>query len=448
VAVIEAGDGTLHCVERRYLRPEVHSLMEVDRPTIAAADLDRLVLWVNKPLSALQGTLVAKYIQWGGKQTFASKKSKAVPVPQRPSCKGRERWYDVTGLQPGIGFWPMAQQYRHIAPTNPHGLPCNHNLFDIHFLPGAARAKRALMPILNSTLIAFMKSFYGRYAGTEGNLKTEVVDAVMLEIPDPRGATDAVVERLESAFARMQQRKVTHLVERKLLECHTAEEVRKAASKPLALPEELRQQDRRELDDAVWEVLGVRSERRRRALTNRLYREVAQHFRSIRVVEVQKMEQRRRTGGSLAVSSDGLASGVWADSVAPPAQPLEGWLDGESGGTWRVELPEGEARIADENDMFDPNTVYFGSKPAIPIVCSSRAQAELMYMVAQTGLRGRVSLPDDEANCKRVLAKLEKYLADGRRRIEEAMDKWVADPRMRDEVFAITWRWFIHGKPE
>jgi hypothetical protein len=134
IAVIEAGDGSLHCVEREYLRLEVHSLMQVDRPIVRSAQLDRVVLWVDQPLKDLDGTLVQKYIKWGAKQTFASKKSKAVPVPERSSCRGRTLWYDLTGREPGIGFWPMAQQYRHIIPANPEGLPCNHNLFDIHLL--------------------------------------------------------------------------------------------------------------------------------------------------------------------------------------------------------------------------------------------------------------------------------------------------------------------------
>jgi hypothetical protein len=445
-AIVEAGDGSLHCIERRYLRPEVHSLMQVDRPTIIAADLDRVVLWVDEPLSALQGTLVSKYIKWGSKQPFDSKKSKAVPVPQRSTCKGRNLWYDITGLEPGVGFWPMAQQYRHIIPANPEGLPCNHNLFDVHFLTSEARARRALMPILNSTLIALVKSFYGRYAGTEGNLKTEVVDVVMLEIPDPRRATEAQVKRLESALSRIQRRKVTHLVERELLECHTAEEVRKAASRPLALPNELCQEDRRELDDAVWEVLGVTDEGRRKALTDRLYREVALHFRAIRVVEVQKMEQRRQTGGSSGVSPVSLASDAWAELGQDWKKPLSEWLEQESGGAQIVDIPEGRVRIAAEHDMFEPTTVFFGSKPPITHECSSRAEAELLYAVADAGLRGPVSLPDREIDCQRVLRHLAQRLSAGSRLIDELAETRAGDEKLKDQVAETLRRWFIHGR--
>ncbi|MFH0939774.1 MAG: hypothetical protein V1899_10935, partial [Planctomycetota bacterium] len=116
VRIIKAGDGTLHPIETTFVRPEVHSLMQVERPVVHAKDTDRVVLWVNKELSEISGTYAAKYIRWGAKQTFASRKSKAVPVPQRSSCASRSWWYDLTNISTGTVFWPMAQQYRHIIP--------------------------------------------------------------------------------------------------------------------------------------------------------------------------------------------------------------------------------------------------------------------------------------------------------------------------------------------
>ena len=110
VRIVRAGDNPLHPIEADYLRPEVHSLMQVDRPVVRAADTDRVVLWVNKELRELSGTLVAKYIRWGAKETFASKKSKAVPVPERSTVAARPRWYDLTGGKIGVAFWPKAQK--------------------------------------------------------------------------------------------------------------------------------------------------------------------------------------------------------------------------------------------------------------------------------------------------------------------------------------------------
>jgi len=45
--------------------------------------------------------------------------------------------------------------------------------------------QHVLVAILNSTLIGLFKTFYGRFAGTEGNLKTEVVDVNLIEVRTP-----------------------------------------------------------------------------------------------------------------------------------------------------------------------------------------------------------------------------------------------------------------------
>jgi len=331
VIIVQCGDKTLHPIEVKYVRPEVHSLMQVDRPVVSPEQLDRVVLWVDKDLKEIKGSYAWHYITWGAKQTFASKKSKAVPVPIRATVAGRDPWYDLTGLEPGIGFWPKSQQYRHIIPANSFNLNCNCNLYDLHSLMGSQVATRAVMPILNSTLVALLKTFYGRYAGTEGNLKTEIVDVVLIEIPDPRNVNEGLLAKMESAIESMQKRRVTHLVEEAFMDCHTALEVREAAKLPFGLPLELQRPDRRKLDDAVFELLGVQDRRRREELIGRLYNEVASHFRSIRIVEVQKMEQRRRGGGKDDVSQTDLALDAWNHADPDFQEPLPTWVEDDNG---------------------------------------------------------------------------------------------------------------------
>lgn len=192
VRIVRAGDNTLHPIETEFLRPEVHSLMEVDRPVVRSADLDRLVLWVSQPVRTLSRTYVGKYINWGGRQTFESRKSQAVVVPARSTCAARPLWYDMTSAGTGTVLWPMAQKYRHIAPANPEGLVCNHNLFYLRTPELNPDEARSLAAVLNGTIVALFKHFYGRYAGSEGTLKTEVVDTVLLELPDPRGVSPAL----------------------------------------------------------------------------------------------------------------------------------------------------------------------------------------------------------------------------------------------------------------
>ena len=450
VLVVRCGDGTLHPIEKEYVRPEVHSLMQVDRPAITPEQLDRVVLWVSQPLAELKGTYVHHYIAWGSKQTFASTKSKSVPVPQRSTCVGRARWYDITGLKAGIGFWPMAQQYRHIIPANPKKLVCNHNLFDVHSFELTKTAEAALLPILNSTLVALIKQFYGRFAGTEGNLKTEVIDVMLMEIPDPRRADEAVLAQLEKAFKSLQKRQVTHLVEEALMNCHTAAEVREAAMLPLRLPEELKQADRRQLDDAVLQLLGVQSATRRLQILDRLYLEVTTYFRNIRIVEVQKMEQRRHGGGRDAVSVPALAADAWGE-LSPELQgSIPDWLAANVAHGKLIEVPEGEVRLPEAGNFFEAATVYFGKKPAISHVCESRAEAELLAAVASTGVHGSVVLPSSETECESLLSALNRRLEEGQARIEQLAAERAGTEKLREQIAALLLHWFTVGlmKPE
>ena len=447
VVIVKCGDGTLHPIEAEFVRPEVHSLMQVDRPVVTKDQLDRVVLWVNQELNELKGTYAYHYIKWGSKQTFSSKKSKAVPLPERATVSGREPWYDLTKLKPGVGFWPKSQQYRHIVPANPERLNCNCNLYDIEPLTDLPLVIRTLVPILNSTLVAFFKPYYGRYAGTEGNLKTEVVDALLLEIPDPRNVPKAIVRRLEAALHSMQQRKVTHLVEEAFMGCHTTKEVREAEKTPLGLSSELQQDDRKELDDAVFELLGVSETARRDKLIDQLYREVAFHNRAIRIVEVQKMEQRQHGGSKRQVTQMNLALGAW-DSLEPEWRtPLSDWLEQRAGKAKIVSLPDGEVRLPSDSNFFDANTVYFGKKPAVSHVCSSRAEAELVAAIALEGLRGPVSLPSTEKGCLELGEMLRERLSEANARFEEIADQTAGSDRLRAQVAKQLHRWFVHGRP-
>ena len=115
--VLEAGDGSLHPIEARYVRPEVHGLMKVTRPVIRPRDVDRVVLLVgeddNKKGEA--NRWVRQYLRYGMTATFSSTKSTGRSVPERPTCATRQSWYDLTRLvKPGFAFWPKAQQYCHI----------------------------------------------------------------------------------------------------------------------------------------------------------------------------------------------------------------------------------------------------------------------------------------------------------------------------------------------
>lgn len=133
VRLVKDGNGVVHPVESEYLAPEVHSLMNVKRPVITADELDRLILLVSRPMSDLRGTHVYKHLRYGERATFASKKSKAVPIPERSTCAGRKTWYDLTYTKRGHPIWSKGQQYRHAVVYNSHNLPANCRLYDVSY---------------------------------------------------------------------------------------------------------------------------------------------------------------------------------------------------------------------------------------------------------------------------------------------------------------------------
>src|SRR5437763_446671 len=100
---------------------------------------------------------------------------------------------------------------------------------------------------------------------------------------------------MKPARVRTQQRALGRLVEEQLMACRSPERAKRIAEGPVVLADELNQPDRRLLDDGVFELLGVADPKRRAKLVERLYVETAFHFRNIRVVEIQKMEQRKKS---------------------------------------------------------------------------------------------------------------------------------------------------------
>ena len=448
VRIVKDGAGTYHPIEPEFIRPEVHSLMKVDRPVVRARDLDRVVVLVKSPLSAIKGTHAFKYIKHGEEATYASTKSKAVPVPQRSTCAAREPWYDLTKLvDPGFAFWPMAQQYRHIIPANPESLVCNHNLFDLGAAQLTKKEQTALVAILNSTALGLFKTFYGRYAGTEGNLKTEVIDVNLIDVPDPRNASESVTKRLVHAFKSMCKRDVGGLVENALKECHTYERARELAKRQITLPAELKQDDRRELDDAVFELLGVADAKERSRLIDRLYEETTRHFRDVRVTEIQKMED-RRTGGSTKFAIGDHAADAWDALDLTDLIPLAEWVAAHATGVCEViNIPTERPVHLVRGAMFDNETVYFGKARREYMVCQSCGEAELIARMATLGVSGEVCVPKTDRAAMKLLNTLNVRHEKATTRLRELATSRTADADTQAQVFDLLERWFVLGKP-
>jgi methylase of polypeptide subunit release factors len=446
--IVEAGDGSVHPIEAEYLAPELHTLRKMLRTVVRAVDLDRVVLLVGEPLGKLaaKSPWVWRYLRYGIAATFASSKSKPVPLPKRSTCAARDPWYDLTALlHPGIAFWPMAHQYIHVIPGNPEGLVCNHRLFDIGNTNLSQHESESLVAILNSTLVALWKNFYGRYTGTEGSLDTEVVDAKLVHVPDPRGVSARLAKRLADALERMGKRDVGRLVEEQLMDCHTPERARKLAAGPLVLSHELQQSDRRDLDDATLQLLGVSDPHERDELIGRLYEATARHFREIRVVEIEKMEQRGRSNSKRFNVHD-LAADIWDAAELADATPLAEWIGQQPESDSLVVILEERPAGLSRDLMFSPNTVYFGKAGKSHIDCVSRGQAELIVCLANLGVSGQVKVPAALSPGLKVLDRVDRRVEGARTRFKELAESRTGDERVQAQLVEVLERWFVVGR--
>jgi len=425
-----AGRGEIHPIESEYLEPEVHSLMEIDCFTVSPKDCSRLILLVSQSRGELKNTYVGKYIDWGEKQGYHS----------GSTCAGRatgtRTWYDLAGHQPGQMFWPMAQQYKHCVPANDEDLICNHNLFDVS---GKELPTAVLAGLLNSTFVVLSKFQYGRPVGVEGNLKTEVVDVKMMRVPDPRHGSRTALKRVAAAFERLKQRKVHYfLSERRLREMAYRQAGKYDELEKLSDLSELDMPDRRKLDDAVLQLLGECSKKRRDELLDRLYDHLREFFELTRQKEEVAISNKKKAKRRGPESPAEIAAQI-IEKVQQEAPELllsydDHFVDASK--PWDAfELPlNGEPE--QDNGLFHKHQVVFkkGKRVIAEVQTNSSVQDALVVLLARNGLRGFVRVPHEDEECQRVLDGYLNFVMRRNRRLRDLVEQRTVDEDMQDKI--------------
>ncbi len=428
------GRGEIRPIEAEYLEPELHNLMEIDGFTVSPEDCSRLMLYVSKSNDDLKGTYALKYIKWGERQNV----HQGSTVVGRAS-KDRE-WYDLTGHARGALFWSKSQQYKHAIPINENNLQCNCNLYDIYLPKGTDPAVMA--GILNSSLVVLSKFLFGRPAGVEGLLKTEVVDVNMMLVPNPLKGTETALGRVDQAFKNLKQRYVLYfLSERRLKEMDYRNKGKEAELKKLSDLCELDMADRRELDDAVLEMLGVESAARRRELLDELYDYLREFFELTRQKEekaiANKNKARRRGQASpMEIANQILAEmnesqsdllRCYEPDFLNPIKPFD-----------TFELPtEGIPHLQKEVNplLYDLGVVFMkGKKPIANIETKIPGQDPLILLLAGSGMRGLVRVPHQPEECERLYLEYGDFLRRQEETVRELITNRTLDEDMQGKI--------------
>lgn len=445
VKIVEAGDGSRRPIESKYLEPEVHSLMEIDSIAIDPKKLKRQILLVSEPKSKLKGTYVLKYIQWGERETFDDSEGKT--VPQRSTVAARQsakrQWYDLTSLGRGGIILPKLAQYRHIVSLNPKRLAISSALMMVDYEDRTLND--ALAALLNSTLVAFVKPHFCRQLGREGNIQLDVYAANELSVPDLRRAKSKLTAKLITAVESLAERTIGPMLEARFAKAKRYAQVRDFENSPVELPEELRQKDRRQLDDAVFELIGVKKSKERAQLIERLYHEVALFNRRVRILELQAIENKIRAGRKTSTSPRAIAAEIWdmlvAEGTAPTLRIPDDFVPaGAACDT--ITLPEdGKARIIDEG--FDGIRLKVGQK-TVPLRHPS--QAKLAQLLVQLKISGPVTLPIDREDCDRMREALSECLGEWQQKFAELAGERTSNEDLAKKIEKHLWRLLL-GNP-
>ena len=394
VRIIRDGQNVEHLVERRFLEPELHSLMEVKRAVVRSADVGRMVINASVPRSRLRRTHFAKYVAHAEREGWHTGSTIASRARTRP-------WYDLNLRAKDDRsdmFWPMAQQYRHVVPLNSDRLPANHNLFELW--PRSDIPAKVLWAVLNSTVTALSKYQFGRSAGIEGNLKTEVVDVNMMRVPDVRESSSEAAQRAVAACEKIAQRNAGRY-----------------------LSDEFDLDDRRELDDAVLEMLGIEDADERIALRDRLYRAITDMHNAIRAREIIAQRDRLRANRRASVTDLDIAEEIWADRrpelhlLQFPDDFVPRHYDGET-----FSLPDGDVEVGtamiDMDGLLQIGTLRVGGKDGEVLQVPSHARARYIEALSECHRSGEVRLPDDEI-CDQAVSHFTQYRDELRERCSQ-----------------------------
>ena len=160
-------------IESEFLKPVIKSPRECKSIRVDPSQLQFKLLMCHADQAALAGTAVLDYIKWGESQGFH----------QRPSCRGRARWWDL-----GVREMPPLSFNYLISSTArtlyaPDGCYASDNFQEIHI---DSDLTLPLCASLNSSLFQLMINMAGRSNFGGGLLKIQTYEVSELLCLDPK----------------------------------------------------------------------------------------------------------------------------------------------------------------------------------------------------------------------------------------------------------------------
>ena len=160
-------------IASQYLKPVIKSPRECKSIRVDPSQLQFKLFMCHKDKAALAGTAALAYIEWGESQRFH----------QRPSCRGRARWWDLAERQmPSLAFnYLISSTARTLYAQE--GCYTSDNFQEIHI---DSDLTLPLCASLNSSLFQLVVNMAGRSNFGGGLLKIQTYEVSELLCLDPK----------------------------------------------------------------------------------------------------------------------------------------------------------------------------------------------------------------------------------------------------------------------
>ena len=436
IKLVKCGEGMseIRPIESCYLEPEVHSIMEIDGYSVGPEDCSRMILLVKDTPEKLEGTYVLDYIQWGEKQGWHEK----------PTCRAREtkesKWYNITSHERPMVILPKIQQYRLIAFLNPNRLNFNCSLMGVS--AGEYIPDETLCGILNSTPAILSRILHARMLGNEGTIQLDVYSANMMLVPNPIGTSQQCLNQATQAFRAMNERKaLSFLSERRLRRMSFKERGKESELAKFSEKCELDMADRRTLDDAVLQMMGINSAKRRTDIINEVYEYLRVFFEWTRRKEEKAIRNKKRSKHRSHRTTANISEEIhgWIEEHEPMLLRRYDphFLDLDKPFDTYNSPAEGKPRI--EEDLLQGVGVRFTKNRSHSEVAfiptRHNLQATLLAFLVNNDSRNMIRIPFDEEECRRVHCSYREFLAERKQRLLELIELRTADEETQKAIY-------------
>jgi len=230
--------GEYWLIEEEFLKPVIKSPRECKSIMIKQKELKYKVFMCHKSKTELKNTYALRYIEWGEKEGYH----------RRPTCKGRRQWWDLGDRSvPYINCNYLVNEIMRFY-------FCKIYVSDDFQEIYTSAYREILVAILNSTLSYLFSTMLGRLSFGGGLLKIQTYEVRKLMILNPklfdRHLSDKVVKNLTRQFGCRNIRSIFE-------ECSINPRRPIRDQEPNPLP------DRKELDDIIFDILGLTKQERK-----------------------------------------------------------------------------------------------------------------------------------------------------------------------------------------